>query len=335
MQKKPYDTLVFIGRFQPFHNGHFKVIQRAFELANQVIVLIGSTNQSRSLRNPFTYDEREDVIYSALGHNPGLDVFPIKDIYNDTLWVEQVQAIVAKTAWVKPGKIGLIGHSRDHTSYYLKMFPTWGSVEVNDVDGINATEIRSRYFTHGLLTDLDSCPAATKTFLQDFRKTDTYADLVEETLFIQEYKKTVTKYPRIEHTVDAVVIQSGHVLLITRGARPGEGLLALPGGFVNPDETLLDAALRELKEETGLKVPVPVLKGNIVTNKTYDNPNRSARGRIITTVFLIKLPDQIELPKIHAGSDASKARWEPLALIDGTKLFEDHGNIIADMVSYL
>ena len=64
-------------------------------------------------------------------------------------------------------------------------------------------------------------------------------------------------------TVDAVVVQSGHILLVKRGDMPGKGLWALPGGFLNQEETMLDGAIRELKEETKIKVPVPVLKGSI------------------------------------------------------------------------
>ena len=59
---KQYDYLVFIGRFQPFHNGHASVITKALELANKVIVLAGSANRPRYWYNPFTFDERKQTI---------------------------------------------------------------------------------------------------------------------------------------------------------------------------------------------------------------------------------------------------------------------------------
>jgi bifunctional NMN adenylyltransferase/nudix hydrolase len=80
---------------------------------------------------------------------------------------------------------------------------------------------------------------------------------------IEKYKESwkAAPFPPTFVTVDAVVVQSGHVLLVKRKAMPGAGLWALPGGFLNQEETLLDGAIRELKEETKIKVPVPVLKG--------------------------------------------------------------------------
>jgi len=60
--KKKFDYLVFIGRFQPFHHGHAKVIETALENAEHVIVLIGSSNRARDWYNPFTYEERASII---------------------------------------------------------------------------------------------------------------------------------------------------------------------------------------------------------------------------------------------------------------------------------
>ncbi len=131
--------------------------------------------------------------------------------------------------------------------------------------------------------------------------------------------------------VDAVVVQSGHVLLVERRARPGQGLLALPGGF-EPGETLKDSMLRELKEETNLKVPVPVLAGSFVTQSAFDDPYRSARVRTVTHAFYIHLKPDTSLPKVRGGDDALTAQWVPLADMDPTTMFEDHYFIIQRMV---
>ena len=147
-----FDYLIFIGRFQPFHNGHQKIIDYALKNANNVIVLVGSANSPRTIRNPFTFDERVSFIKSAFNKNENaqLNILPLNDIvYNDNKWVQQVQNIVAKNIdqnCVNP-KIGLIGHNKDNSSYYLSLFPNWESVDVNiNSHNLSATLIRDKLF---------------------------------------------------------------------------------------------------------------------------------------------------------------------------------------------
>ena len=146
---------------------------------------------------------------------------------------------------------------------------------------------------------------------------------------IKKYKEAwkAAPFPPTFMTVDAVVVQSGHILLVKRGDMPGKGLWALPGGFLNQEETMLDGAIRELKEETKIKVPVPVLKGSIKGSKTFDAPNRSSRGRTITQAFFIDLGVG-DLPKVKGSDDAEKAFWVPFNKVKQEKMFEDHFAII-------
>ena len=94
--EKEYDHLVFIGRFQPFHNGHKHVIDTALKLAKHVIVLVGSSNTSPNTRNPFTFEQREQLILScfltASGQpDPRISVIPLEDYtYNDGEWTRAV-----------------------------------------------------------------------------------------------------------------------------------------------------------------------------------------------------------------------------------------------------
>ena len=231
-------------------------------------------------------------------------------------------------------KIGLIGCNKDHTSYYLKLFPTWGSEGVEFLDPINATDIRDTFFDTGIITAND-LPNSTIVFLMKFAKSDTYTVLRTARIWHVNYKRNVQKYPRIEHTVDSVVVQSGHVLLIQRRAEPGKGLWAMPGGFLNVDERMLDGALRELREETKLAVPEPVLRGSLVTSKTYDDPKRSERGRLITQAYLFSLTKTEKLPKIKGSDDAAKAKWVPISELRPIEMFEDHYFIIKDLLGKL
>ena len=141
----------------------------------------------------------------------------------------------------------------------------------------------------------------------------------------------ICSYPPTFVTTDAVVVQSGHILLIQRKAAPGKGLWALPGGFLNPRELIVDGILRELHEETKLKVPKPVLRGSITKREVFDDPGRSERGRIITHAALIQLPPG-ELPSVKGSDDARKAKWMPIADLREDVMFEDHYHIINHML---
>lgn len=332
------DALVFIGRFQPFHNGHTAVIDAALKQAKEVVVVVGSSFAARNIRNPFTFEERKSMIKSVFT-TERVKVVPVSDFpYDDNKWVNAIQKIVDAT--VPDAKdVGLIGHSKDSTSYYLNIFPRWKNhVEVDDVGGINATDIRNQLL-EGFTGSFASSKMQTSSYsemldiiLNKCKKE--FGILFEEYKMVKKYKEAwkAAPFPPTFMTVDAVVVQSGHLLLVKRGDMPGKGLWALPGGFLNQEETMLDGAIRELKEETKIKVPVPVLKGSVKESKTFDAPNRSSRGRTITQAFLIDLGVG-ELPKVKGADDAEKAFWVPFNKVKQEKMFEDHFFIIDNFLN--
>jgi bifunctional NMN adenylyltransferase/nudix hydrolase len=347
---KAYDFLVFIGRFQPFHNGHLAVINEGLKQAEQIIVLCGSAHQPRSARNPWTVAERESMIRGAVSPeaSPRIHVAPLMDIvYNDESWVRNVQATINGLVTAHHGvphkmpKVGLIGHSKDQSSYYLNLFPQWSAVAVDNFQNISATPIREAIF--GASGEVEAyiegekakqvLPASVQQEMVKFSRSEVYKEVKGEHDFVAKYKQawSAAPYPPTFVTVDAVVVQSGHVLMVERKARPGKGLMALPGGFVDHGEKLVDACLRELREETRLKVPAPVMRGSIKKQQVFDDPHRSARGRTITHAFYIELEPNKALPKVKGGDDAKHAMWVPLADLDPAKIFEDHYFIIQAM----
>lgn len=339
------DALVFIGRFQPFHNGHKAVVEAALEQAREVVIVVGSSFAARNIRNPFTFEERKAMIKAVFPTDRVL-VVPVSDYpYDDNKWVNAIQTIVDKTI-PDIADVGLIGHSKDSTSYYLNIFPRWKDhVEVEDVGGINATDIRKNLLDEDLGDIVDrnhliykSMPhqayGAMSGIISNLIDTGPWVVIHKEYEMVKKYKAAwkAAPFPPTFMTVDAVVVQSGHLLLVKRGDMPGKGLWALPGGFLNQDETMLDGAIRELKEETKIKVPVPVLKGSVKESKTFDAPNRSSRGRTITQAFFIDLGVG-ELPKVKGADDAEKAFWVPFNKVKQEKMFEDHFHIIDNFIN--
>jgi len=336
---KKYDTLVLIGRFQPLHSAHLEIIKRATALTDQLVIICGSANQPRTYKNPFTFEERRAMIKDATrGLNMQVFVEPNTDtIYNDQAWAVRVQSIVSKYRVLGGAGVGIIGHKKDDSSFYLDMFPQWGYENVELIEFLSAVDIRDLYFKWTFNSNFikNVVPETTYDFLMEFRKNEEFAQIIREREFIAEHNKQYAglKYPPIFSTADAVVICSGHVLMIKRRAEPGKGLWALPGGYVNArtDKSVEDAAIRELREETQIKVPAPVLRGSIVRSKVFDAVDRSPRGRIITHCFFIQLPDG-ELPKVKGSDDAEKARWVPIAEVRSEECFEDHFEIISHFV---
>lgn len=341
---KKIDTLVYIGRFQPLHNAHLKTIREAANIADKVIVIVGSSNQPRTFKNPFTFEERKKIIKDALFEfhlgNRVVVESNIDTIYDDDAWVIRVQEIVSNHT--KPtDNVRLIGFNKDKdTARYLRMFPQWSPlVEVPHEEILSATEIRDLYLKNesNLNYIRGVVPEATLNFLTDFKTTSEFSHIVAEKEFIEAYRKEkeVYKYPIIAVTVDAVVVQAGHILLIRRRSIPGKGLWALPGGYFDAekDVTTLDGVIRELKEETKINLPEKVIRGSVKEVREFCAPGRSLLGRSITFAAHISLQDgEWNLPKVKGSDDADKAVWVPLSEVRRETLFDDHADIIQSYI---
>ena len=339
---KKYDFGIVIGRFQPFHVAHRELIKHSLNLAEKVIVILGSARSASDVRNPFTPAMREEIIRACFPEDSARLIFrAVRDYpYNDHVWTAEVQNTVGEIAdETESAKIAIIGFFKDRSSYYLNLFPQWVFEEFYVSDkkllNLNATQIREKFFTEN--TDWkEFLPAQVAAALEVFKQTETFPHLQKEFAYLQKYKAD-TKFVGVPFeatfiTTDAVVVQSGHVLVIRRGHQPGKGLLALPGGFLASSATLEDNAIKELKEETQIKVPAQVLRGSIKSSHVFDYPERSQRGRTVTFAYFIELaPDLKEgLPRVKGGDDAAKAFWLPLSALGEKEdeFFEDHIHIV-------
>lgn len=336
-----YEFGVFIGRFQPFHNAHLETVRFALKHTRQLIIVIGSANQARDIKDPWSEHDREAMIRSCLSETERERVKFVHAedyYYNDLLWVTAVQRDIDEITGGSRD-VKLIGHKKDASSFYLKMFPQWGEFLETDIEStIDATKVRQILFEQDTISlkAQNLVPPGVFDFLVEWMKTPEF-----ERLHV-EYQKVVddqlawrgSPFQPIFVTTDAVVICSGHVLVVRRRGKYGRGLIALPGGYVEQRLLLVDNALKELKEETGLTIPRAELKKLLSDQAVFDHPRRDLRGRVITHAFCFKLPDG-ELPRVKGADDADKAWWMQLNHADTnkSKFFSDHYHILKHFVN--
>lgn len=375
---KLYDLAVLVGRFQIFHSGHLGVVKEAMQIAERVLILVGSANRARDTRNPFVYDEREEMIVRSIRDEFGygadrIDVRPLNDTsYDNMSWITSVQMEARRATKALRPRVCLIGNMRDATSEYLSWFPSWDYHPCQDTQ-INATALREAFFAGNVDFEQtgwvdkgviwkQQVPPATIAMLDRFRGTSDYPYLMGQRAAEKKYRETWGVGPY--QTVDGVVRLGGHVLMIERGGEEGYGMMALPGGFLDPEEDLLDAAVREVVEETALFIPThfmnhfhayllalkektnPVappfvrearakLKGYLKgRGERFADPHRSRRARLITEAFLFDLPTHgFGLPAVQGMDDAKAAFWMPISEVQPDRTFEDHAFIIDKMLN--
>ena len=350
MSDARYDFAVFIGRFQPIHLGHEAIIRKAFEISNHAIILVGSSTASRSLRNPFSFAERKEMIEIAVQNITKApkkwlpaSILPVADsAYNFHDWLIRVKTLIANEVSSlssiygdvsKPPRIALLGHYKDDTSYYLNYFPEYDFIPVDTMEGgIGATAIREQLLDRAgsaILTKY--CSLAVRDRVLAWCETEAAKNLFDEYAFIKTYKNrwATAPFPPTFVTTDAIVVALGHVLVIKRGRHPGKGLYALPGGFLDQMESIQNGCIRELKEETNIDVTKRILENSIRDEHVFDHPLRDPRGRTITHAYLFDL-DVTALPRIEAADDASEAVWIPLQDLEviEDRFFNDHAQII-------
>lgn len=159
MGKRIKKVGVYIGRFQPFHDGHLQVVKKALAENDMLVICVGSTDKPRSTKNPWTFEERVVMIGSSLTarQRKRVAVRRLVDMPGeDEAWVRQVKM----TAWlgaknkfmVAAGsqhdfKYTLMGCNKGADTYYLKLFKDWKKSLVPSASALHATDIRRQYFS--------------------------------------------------------------------------------------------------------------------------------------------------------------------------------------------
>ncbi|OJU90428.1 MAG: cytidyltransferase [Burkholderiales bacterium 66-5] len=334
-----HDVAVLIGRFQPPHNGHLALLQEAFRSARMVIVVVGSAFQARSPKNPFTWQERADLLRASVDASLAerLTVLPVRDYYDEPRWARAVRTAVASISGDRD-TVALVGHFKDTSSGYLAAFPGWSRIDMPRIGRMDSTLLRDAWFgaagpsiDAALAPFIPEAPAATLAWLKAFAQTPAHGALAQEWQMLRDYRAAWASapWPPVFVTVDALLQCQGRVLLIERGHAPGKGLWALPGGFLEPHDTLWQSCLRELREETQCGATEAQLRAALRQVRVFDHPGRSQRGRTITHVHHFDLGNA-PLPPVRGGDDAASAQWRPISDLPAMEadFFEDHFHIL-------
>lgn len=317
---------ILIGRFQvpEPHEGHRFLFNRILEQCDFLFILVGSANRARSICNPYTFKERANAIARSINNKDTRRTFlaPLNDyLYNDPQWMADVAATIStliennsELRKDKNPEITLYGHFKEGNDY-LKWFPQFKFQNIDSEIEVSGTELRNSH--------RDLLPAVVQ----------------EEYLQYDKDVALFANYPYHDclqsNCGDAVVECLGHVLLIQRP----NGTWALPGGHKTKFETFQDCAIRELYEETNLRVPEKVLRGSIVGTKLFDSPSRSS-GYVVKTTLAVHIkikpnPDG-SFPRTSAADDAIDTKFVPIATaLNEYALHDDHGDIISIMAGVL
>jgi bifunctional NMN adenylyltransferase/nudix hydrolase len=337
-----FDYLVFVGRFSPFTIAHRRVVELALERAKKVVLLVGSAYAPPTTFTPWSFDERAEMIRSCWNdaERRRIEILPIVDYDQDHDWVARVHELVG--VFTQPGdRIGLIGHSKDETSFYLNLFPDWRSVNVENFDGINATDVRNVYFGNRQ-EDVPHCWPSVARYLDQWERTSSYQQIAADFEAVRAYREKYGPGPFL--TVDSLVRHGNKILLIQRSKAPGAGLWALPGGFLNAGETLLEGAIRELIEETDFPISKGELRDLMGEVCIFDDPRRDPRAHIITQAHFFDVTGYTGLPMVHnvddgtdeiivrAADDAKSARWFRCDQLTRGMFYGDHYRIVQHLL---
>ena len=357
-----FDTAVFICRAQIPHYGHIENIKVALQKAKRLIICLGSAHRAKTFANPFTWIERKELLVEAMVEefiekpesqsgwsdyppfqlsaaelNQRIEFLPVRDFkYSNGKWQRKLTRQLVENGAEHNKKTILIGHEKDDTSFYLKMFPQWSRHMIGNVNNLNSTNFREEFFLNGKIVS-DGVSERVINRLNEYKDTHFYFDIQKQETSDRNYRaeRQSLKHPVIDITADPVVTKAGHLLLIKRGKFPGKGLWALPGGHVNFDEEPFDAAVRELKEETAISVPSVVIKNCLENERPFTHPKRDSKGRVITFAYHFDLGQTGELPFVEGKDDAIEAKWIPLGELYTIEhlMFADHWDIIHELLS--
>lgn len=332
---------VYIGRFEPPHLAHLAVMEEALKQVDCLIIVLGSAQSPRTIKNPFTASERAQMILEMLsqaGIDPGrVRWVPVRDhLYDEQAWIDEVKTKVYKViraaspVEAPPHTPILIGHIKDESSYYLHHFPEWQFMPTKVISPLSATTVRNAYFSQPASEEWrELVPVAVSQFLGAFAHTREYQALQQDYAYLKNQSNDI----QLEIAVILFASEQAKdaVWFISRESHPNQGTWSLPITELQRHETAAMCALRIAIEQ--LDTDPSLL--HVEQGKLFDAPSRSLRGRVITYAIPVWTTDQ-QTDLLHTASEKGKARWISIEELSSRPelFFEDHHEIVHEIVQY-
>lgn len=331
--KSRYNLGVFIGRFQPFHLGHLHNLRIALNNCDQVVVIIGSAYRARTIKNPFTFLERKKMIESDLSlvlhdYKDRIFIRGVSDwLYDEKAWVSELISQVEIYNEIG-GDIVIIGHEKDESSYYLKCFPEWGFLEVDNYLNYNATDFRKEMFAnqklikHNFLVSYsdDKLVHSSFNFIKRFMKSVEYNILVEEYRYVQYKEKSYNfdRYPH--HEIGFFILYKDYLLVKKNTDYPFKNLIGIPSIIVSDIADIGGFFLEKL----GLGI-VP----SQIYSKIFKSKDRGIGKNTSINVYSYDLSSLLSI-----RIDIKGYEWLKLSkvLVKQSECMDDHYQIILNIV---
>lgn len=296
-------TALFIGRFQPFHNGHLDAIFQILEHGyKKIIIGIGSAQEELTKKNPFSYYERETMITNTLtNQNIDFEIHGIPDFGDTQKWSNYINSNLPYCDKVYSGNV-----------HVEVCFPNkeFGRFKLNKI--IKSTEIREKIAKNEKLENL--VPNEVIQYLQ--------TNNLEKRLKTLLRPKLKTPYLAVDGIVEYEQEGKKGIVLIER-KNPPYGW-ALPGGFVDYNESVETALIREMEEEINLDI------NNLNLLNIYSDPRRDPRQHVASAVYTAKGKGTLK-----AKDDAKNVKLVTLDELKNYELAFDHSKIINDWMKIL